>query len=360
MERLKQIRKIVNNKELASNVAVELIREIVDEPEPPKVSVIVPVYNAEKHLDECIDSIVNQTLKDIEIICIDDCSTDNSYLILKEWAKKDKRIKVLRNKYNRGTGATINYGIRMADGEYIGEVDCDDFIDHEMYEYLYSISENADIVKSGYWSYYGDRGEVPCSLVDEKIVFEPMNLDYASRYMVFQFQPCFWSGIYRREFILQNGLEWNETEGSAFQDTSFIFKCNALCQKMVWSERSFYRWRCDEEHTINSQKYPDAVIYEYDSIERWLEERPELAVKLRVVLSRLRFGTYSWNVSRLKEPERTGFAKQAVLDLKRDIEYMDSRFYTAGEVKAMYEWIESPETIVNRIAEREATEHEDR
>ena len=137
MERLKQIRKIVNNKELASNVAVELIREIVDEPEPPKVSVIVPVYNAEKHLDECIDSIVNQTLKDIEIICIDDCSTDNSYLILKEWAKKDKRIKVLRNKYNRGTGATINYGIRMADGEYIGEVDCDDFIDHEMYEYLY-------------------------------------------------------------------------------------------------------------------------------------------------------------------------------------------------------------------------------
>jgi len=355
MEKIKQIRQIVNNRELASNVAIELIKDIVEEPKPPKVSVIVPVYNAEKHLDECLESITKQTLEDIEIICIDDASTDNSLTMLKEWAKKDKRIKVLKNKYNRGTGATINYGIRMAEGEYIGEVDCDDFIDHEMYEYLYSISEQSDIVKSGYWSWYGEDKEVPCSLVSEKKVFKPMDLDIVSRYMVFHFQPCFWSGIYRREFLLQNGLQWNETEGSAFQDTSFIFKCNALCQKMVWSERSFYRWRCGEEHTITSQKYPFAVIYEYDSIERWLDERPEMALKLRDILSRLRFGTFSWNVSRLKEPERSEFAKRASEELKRDNDYQDLRFYQKGELHALYEWMESPEIIVNMIREREET-----
>ena len=88
----------------------------------PKVSIIIPIYNTEKYLVECLDSVVNQTLKDIEIICIDDGSTDNSLAILKEYASKDDRIIVI-NKPNEGIGLTRNRGLCTATGEYVGFLD---------------------------------------------------------------------------------------------------------------------------------------------------------------------------------------------------------------------------------------------
>ena len=112
----------------------------------PKVSVIVPVYNVEKYLRKCLDSVVNQTLEDIEIICIDDGSTDSSGAILDEYAQKNKRIKVIHKK-NEGQSIARNIGINLAQGEYIGFVDSDDWISTGFYEKLYSeaIKYGADI-----------------------------------------------------------------------------------------------------------------------------------------------------------------------------------------------------------------------
>ena len=112
----------------------------------PKVSIIIPVFNAEKYLEKCLDSLVNQTLEDIEIICIDDGSTDNSLEILKTYEQKDKRIKVLQQT-NKKQGAARNYGIREAIGEYIGFVDSDDWAELDMFEKLYNkaISTDSDI-----------------------------------------------------------------------------------------------------------------------------------------------------------------------------------------------------------------------
>ena len=103
----------------------------------PKVSVIVPVYNTEKYLRKCLDSIVGQTLENIEILCIDDCSTDSSLNILQEYAQKDSRVKVFRNSKNKGLSATRNVGIDNACGEYIQFVDSDDWIEPDMEEVLY-------------------------------------------------------------------------------------------------------------------------------------------------------------------------------------------------------------------------------
>ena len=94
----------------------------------PKVSVIIPVYNVEKYLRQCLDSVINQTLKDIEIICVDDGSTDNCPNILDEYAAKDARIKIIHKK-NEGYGKAMNVGISHASGEYIGIVEPDDYID---------------------------------------------------------------------------------------------------------------------------------------------------------------------------------------------------------------------------------------
>ena len=99
----------------------------------PKVSIIVPTYNVEQYLREAMDSIINQTLKDIEIICIDDGSTDNSGKILDEYASKDSRVKVIHKK-NGGYGKAMNVGLDNATGEYVGIVEPDDYIEPDMYE----------------------------------------------------------------------------------------------------------------------------------------------------------------------------------------------------------------------------------
>ena len=98
----------------------------------PKVSVIVPVYNTKKYLPKCLDSLIAQTLKDIEIICINDASTDGSLKILQEYALRDNRIKIIDFKQNKGAGAARNTGIDTATGEYIGFVESDDFVDEHM------------------------------------------------------------------------------------------------------------------------------------------------------------------------------------------------------------------------------------
>ena len=109
----------------------------------PKVSIIVPVYNEEGYLSICLDTLVNQTLNDIEIIVIDDNSTDNSLNILLEYAKKYPKIKVYQNAKNLGQGATRNRGIAVAKGEYIGFVDSDDYVSRTMYEEMYNAAVNS-------------------------------------------------------------------------------------------------------------------------------------------------------------------------------------------------------------------------
>ena len=114
--------------------------------EKTKISVIVPVYNGEEFLSQCLDSILAQTLQDIEILCVNDGSTDNSLKILKGYAKKDKRIQIINQK-NQGLSASRNNAMKIAKGEYLSFVDADDYINKQFLEELYNsaIKENADI-----------------------------------------------------------------------------------------------------------------------------------------------------------------------------------------------------------------------
>lgn len=107
------------------------------------VSIIVPVYNTEEYLQKCLDSLTNQTLKNIEIICVNDGSTDNSLKILQDNAIKDDRIKII-NQGNKKQGAARNAGMQVATGEYIGFVDSDDYVDLNYFERLYRIARNYD------------------------------------------------------------------------------------------------------------------------------------------------------------------------------------------------------------------------
>ena len=111
----------------------------------PKLSLIIPVYNVEKYLRECLDSCINQTLKDIEIICINDCSPDDSYKILEEYSKKDNRVKIINHEGNKGLGAARNTGVASATGEYIWFIDSDDFIDINSCQLFYDVAKENDV-----------------------------------------------------------------------------------------------------------------------------------------------------------------------------------------------------------------------
>ena len=135
------------------------------------VSVVIPVYNVKKYIKECLDSVLNQTLNNIQIICVDDGSTDGSEKILDEYEKKDSRITVI-HKANGGYGQAMNIGNAHARGEYIAILEPDDYIDIDMYEELYSIAKEKDLdfVKSNYYRFWGD-GE------SRKFEYAPLNGD---------------------------------------------------------------------------------------------------------------------------------------------------------------------------------------
>lgn len=168
-----------------------------------KVSIVVPCYNVESYINQCIDSIISQTLRDIEIICVNDGSKDHTLEILKEYASKDERIKLI-DKQNSGYGDSMNMGMQAACGEYIGIVESDDFVDQRMFEVLYKVAHkhNADVVKSNFWLYWGETGK------DE--LFEYFDKDECgfaikpSSYFdggIFGRKPSIWSAIYRTNFL---------------------------------------------------------------------------------------------------------------------------------------------------------------
>ena len=127
-----------------------------------KVSVIVPVYNTEKYLRRCLDSLVNQTLDEIEIIVINDCSTDNSKEIIKEYKNKYKNIVLIDNKVNKGIGYNRNMGIKKAKGKYISFVDSDDWVNETMYDKMYkkATDDNLDLVLCNYIKVLEDGDEL--------------------------------------------------------------------------------------------------------------------------------------------------------------------------------------------------------
>lgn len=210
----------------------------------PKISVIIPVYNTEKHLRKCLESVLNQTLKDIEIICIDDCSTDNSLEILKKYQTNDNRIKLFDFTENQGVSIARNEGINHAQGEYIGFVDSDDYIDLDFYEKLYNkTSAQTQVVKGTFNIVSGNYTTI--SDMNKKIKENITN-----------FFGEFCTAIYKTEFLRKNNLYF-PPKISVLEDPLFSIK-TAKCIDYIAFDNSanYYYIRHDTSatHTINTNK----------------------------------------------------------------------------------------------------------
>ena len=214
----------------------------------PSVSIIIPTYNVEKYLRQCMESVLIQTLEDIEIICIDDGSTDKSGEILDEYASKDERIKVV-HKENAGYGHSMNLGISLARGKYIGIVEPDDYIKPNMYRALYEAAEkhNVDFVKSDFFNVYGNN-LIYIPLISDKSLFNKVIIP-SKNLEIFKMWMYNWSGIYNRNFLISNNICHNETPGASYQDLGFYFQIFTLAKTCYFLDEPYYCYRMDNANS---------------------------------------------------------------------------------------------------------------
>lgn len=320
----------------------------------PKVSVVVPIYNVEKYLRECLDSLIGQTLKEIEIICVDDGSTDSSKEIIREYVQKDARVKMIAKEKNSGYGNSMNQGFDLASGEYVGILESDDFAESTMYETLYGrAKENKlDMIKSGFWFYYStpkpynEKYEVASKGTEKRTFCPAWDFD-APMEMVefFNMKPSIWSAIYRTEFIRENHIRFMETPGASFQDTSFNFKVMALAKRVQTLREAFVHYRQDNEgSSINSQSKVFCVCEEYAEIQRFLETNPFNRGMLECVANRIKYDAYMWNFDRLAPKFRYLFVERISGEFMDAFENgtMDSEFFETYKWEDVKKLVEDP------------------
>lgn len=241
-----------------------------------KVSVIVTVHNAEKYIRECLDSVLSQTFSDIEILCMDGGSTDGSPQILKEYAKKDNRIRIV-NDPNTSYGHKVNEGIRQAHGDYISVLESDDMYQPDMLERLYEIArkEKTDFVNANYlefWEIEGRRYEMPVKMYpkqDYNHLLEsgkhPEDMRQILRY---------WTGIFRKDFLVERKIWMNESPGASFQDMSFRFLTSALAQTSYHLDAPVYCYREDNPFSsVHDPKKAVIIADEFVFLKRELVKR---------------------------------------------------------------------------------------
>jgi len=224
----------------------------------PKVSVIIPVYNLEQYVRRCLDSVVRQTLKDIEIICINDGSTDNSLDILREYEKNDARIRVI-DKDNEGQGLARNIGIDAAEGEFVGFVDGDDWIETGMYEKMYDAARKNDSdlhlctvrrvdadgnelgIRCNYDRYIGGKFQ------DESFVFN--SFDIAD--VLFKLERFSVNKIYKSTFLKRNNIFFSSIR--CYEDNIFHFRTIFEAQRISITPKPFYTYVINREGASSSK-----------------------------------------------------------------------------------------------------------
>lgn len=244
----------------------------------PKVSVIMPSLNVAQYIKECMDSVVNQTLKDIEIICVDAGSTDGTLEILKEYVENDERIRII-NSDKKSYGYQMNLGIASANGEYVGIVETDDYIDLDMYDALSKIADELklDIIKADCRKFVGDdlRQEVEYTKVTLPNLYNKV-LDPKKEVNCLLFSlTC--AGIYNLDFLRKNNIRYNETPGASYQDNGFYFQTHCCADRMYFLDKPFYWYRQDNPNSsMNNREKVFLICDEYKFIYDFLSCNPDL------------------------------------------------------------------------------------
>ena len=241
--------------------------------ENPKVSVIVPVYKVDKYLTQCLNSIVNQTMEELEIIIVDEGDHDRCREIIDFFEKNDPRI-VAPHQKNGGYGASCNLGIEMARGEYLAIVESDDYIEPEMYEEMYEYAKalGADVVKTPYSETFSNGEKRDCNYRKWVSASCPQNICFSVREFsaLLSVHASLWSGIYKTSYMHQKNISFITAKGGAYVDVGFRIDTLINTDKVAWLDKPFYNYRIDSEGSTTNNFKIGPMLCRWEEVHKHL------------------------------------------------------------------------------------------
>ena len=289
----------------------------------PEVSIIVAAYGVEEYLDECIQSLVSQTIKSYEIIIVDDGSKDKSGKIADKWANKYPELIKVIHKDNGGCASARMAGLKIATGEYVAFVDGDDLVESPMYEDLFraAILRNAEIAQCGFYEFYGDLPKVYHSTAwggdgengNTGLIHNPREL--------LTVMPSVWRRIYKRSFLIKYNIEFPE-HIRRFDDLPFAFTAIARAKRISIIPDCYYAYRLNRPGQDVS--ITDERLFIHFDIFTWLYEyiRPWANVEIMTKLKELEIGTHTWALSKLNNNLKEDYLELAFSNIvKRYSDY---------------------------------------
>ncbi len=286
----------------------------------PKVTIIIPVLNVAPYIKECLDSVVNQTLSDIEIFCIDAGSTDGTLEVEKEYAARDSRITILDDDAH-STGYAKNLGIYRAGSPYVAIVESDDYIAPDMMEKLYhtAVEYDLDMVKANYRSFLGE-GDARL-FVDKSISLNREDygkvIDPRLDNRFFGWEMYTWTGLYKKEFLKAHHILHHESKGAAFQDVGFWFQTFCYAKRVYLMGDYFYCYRRDNPNA--SVKNPNRTFVmcdEYKFVKDVLSKDRQTWERVKPAYYHEMFRSYFVTYERLALHLRSAFAERFYREMK--------------------------------------------
>lgn len=328
------------------------------------ISIILPVYHVEDYIEQCLDSLINQTYRDIEIICINDCTMDNSITIVKEHQKKDKRIRLINHDTNKGLGGARNTGIKEARGEYILFVDSDDYIDTSMVEELHTAvtASKSDAAVCGIML----ANEITQICTPHK-AFHYDNLAVSKTYniennkaILTDMWPSAWNKLWKKSIIIENGITFKEQ--ILYEDHTFFYEYFSKCRTFIYIDKPLYYYRQQRPRSITTQSTGREKeifkILEYISqiFKKMYSEEEYLKFYIKIVIRLLyerrwvftdqdpNYYKYLYKVSDYLNI----WEKSLLLEYKDSfIEKTDPIFYSPSEIRELQRKNSKPETVVS-------------
>lgn len=303
----------------------------------PKISIIVPVYNVESYINDCIESIINQVFKEFELILINDGSTDKSGEICDKYAENDNRIKVI-HQINKGPGATRNLGIKLAKGEYIGFVDSDDTIDKEMYQEMYNLAlkNKYDIVACGYKEIYYEKNI-------EDIFTNPLNGHYeligeniktnleillCKNQILGYASLC--NKLYKKDIIIKNNIAIKENIKIA-EDLCFNIQLLNVVKSIGSINKAFYKYRRINSKSLMNDK--DNLYFKFDGHQEMLKVFKESNISKDIYLKCLKYESSSVVTSYIGLIKNIIKSKKDIYKKQKDIQKLINEEYFLNSIK---------------------------
>lgn len=286
-----------------------------------KVSVIMPSLNVAPYIRECLDSVCAQSLRDIEILCVDAGSTDGTLDFLRSRAQEDPRVRVIVSE-RKSYGYQMNLGMRQARGDYIGIVETDDYIAPDMLQGLYDLAcrHDLDVVKGSFYRFTGDGDERSfeyAPIAEDKNCGRVLNpsadpslMDLKSLYS--------WAGLYRRAFLEEKGVAHNETPGASYQDNGFFFQVFSQARRLYFTKKAYYYLRRDNPNSsINSSAKVYCMCEEYDFIRAFLKKDAALEERFAPMCARWRMYNYDFTFRRVAKQFKREFMQRYAADFRK-------------------------------------------